>query len=599
MPSQRPMRAWVPPATQRPHTTKRRATRNADIYVARGIVFGVGIGGAVLLSFLFLLLLRTPGRLAKRSCATLPNGNVSVSWKRNARYSCSSRVGRRVQPAWAPPGRRRAALPGAPKVGRRGSAGAFGHRNRPAPIRLVLPFRSVVSVRLPDHRDAQADHAQHRRRERGRPQPGLHARSHLLPDRPSLRPRALLHPVDHLRRLPRFLRRDCRQRGRPVKTDRKTSVPGASTDAGDFPVLRRRRLLPGSGHLSSSWLWASWCVQAVSACHPPLTQRGEEPYSLPWLQVVALAVATFYFSRNKNREVGNKTVFSSLRLVLLYHVGTAAFGSLVIAIIKTIRSVVTYLQKKAKKSKNKIAEYLLCILQCCMWCVEKCMKFINKNAYIQTAIFSYSFCTAARKAFFLILRNLLRIAAVSLVGEFVIFLGKVVVPVATTVVAYLAITGSGMDDDLNGKTQNCSEQACCKGMGVGTVGTRFMYDSFAGFEGLVGPLLFVFLLAYLIALMFHEVFGMAIATIFQCFVADEEMFSNPNDRFAEKDLANLVGQCLPSSLNESSSKQKIWPDRSSAFRRIGKTTKAAADSKVVPSADKGAPMQKAKVEAVP
>lgn len=85
-------------------------------------------------------------------------------------------------------------------------------------------------------------------------------------------------------------------------------------------------------------------------------------------------------------------VVSSIATTLKYHMGTAAFGSFIIAVIKTIRAVVMYLQKKAKKSNNKIMQAILCCIQCCLWCVEKCMKFLNKNAYIQTAIFGYSFC---------------------------------------------------------------------------------------------------------------------------------------------------------------------------------------------------------------
>jgi hypothetical protein len=105
--------------------------------------------------------------------------------------------------------------------------------------------------------------------------------------------------------------------------------------------------------------------------------------------------------------------------------GTAAFGSLVIAIIKTISAVLTYLQKKAKKSGNRILVFILAVLKCCLWCLEKCMKFLNKNAYIQTAIHGYSFCKAARVAFFLLLRNVLRVLGVSIVGDFVLILGKV------------------------------------------------------------------------------------------------------------------------------------------------------------------------------
>ena len=83
------------------------------------------------------------------------------------------------------------------------------------------------------------------------------------------------------------------------------------------------------------------------------------------------------------------------------------------------------MQKQAKASKNKIAEYVLCVLQCFVWCLEKILKFINKNAYIQTAIQGYTFCKGARVAFFLLLRNILRVAAVNLVADFVIFVGKV------------------------------------------------------------------------------------------------------------------------------------------------------------------------------
>ena len=106
--------------------------------------------------------------------------------------------------------------------------------------------------------------------------------------------------------------------------------------------------------------------------------------------------------------------------------GTAAFGSLIIAIIKTIRAVLAYLERKAKKSGNKIAQYVICIISCCLWCLEKCMKFLNKHAYILTAIYCYSFCKACRRAFFLLLRNILRVAAVNMVASFLLMIGKVI-----------------------------------------------------------------------------------------------------------------------------------------------------------------------------
>ncbi|CAM9104071.1 unnamed protein product, partial [Phaeothamnion confervicola] len=216
--------------------------------------------------------------------------------------------------------------------------------------------------------------------------------------------------------------------------------------------------------------------------------------------VVAMATATWYFTRDKG-AIGNGTVLKAIRHSMWYHSGTAAFGALVIAIIKTIRAVVAYFQKKAANTHNKVLEMMLCCLQCCLWCLEKCMKFLNKNAYIQTAIFGYSFCKACRKAFFLILRNILRVAAVAGVSELVLLLGKIGIPLATSFMFYVCVNYAKGDD----------------------------------MHGLIGPTITVAILSFFVAKMFTEVFGMAISTILQCFIADEEMFE-PADRFGEGGL---------------------------------------------------------------
>lgn len=119
--------------------------------------------------------------------------------------------------------------------------------------------------------------------------------------------------------------------------------------------------------------------------------------------VFSMAVAKWYFARDKG-SVGAGTVCSAITTSMWYHSGTAAFGSLIIAIIKMIRSFLAYLQKKAEEWDSSIAKAIVCCFQCCFYCLEKCMRFMNKNAYIQTAIFGTSFCTSAKEAFFLILR---------------------------------------------------------------------------------------------------------------------------------------------------------------------------------------------------
>ncbi len=63
------------------------------------------------------------------------------------------------------------------------------------------------------------------------------------------------------------------------------------------------------------------------------------------------------------------------------------------------------------------------------------MKFINRNAYILTAINGTNFCSSAKEAFGLILRNCVRVVVLDKVTDFLLFLGKLVV---TSIVALLS-----------------------------------------------------------------------------------------------------------------------------------------------------------------
>lgn len=94
--------------------------------------------------------------------------------------------------------------------------------------------------------------------------------------------------------------------------------------------------------------------------------------------IVATAVAKWYFTRDRYR-VGSWTVIHALRQATFYHFGTAAFGSLVIAVLCTIRALLNYVVKRSKLSGNQIARFILTCMQCLVCCVEKALKFMNKQ----------------------------------------------------------------------------------------------------------------------------------------------------------------------------------------------------------------------------
>ena len=59
-------------------------------------------------------------------------------------------------------------------------------------------------------------------------------------------------------------------------------------------------------------------------------------------------------------------------------------------------------------------------------------------------------------------------------------------------------------------------------------------------NGIIAPLVLTYLLAYFVSCMFNEIYGMCIQTILLCYVADEEMFENPAERFIPGTLKNTL-----------------------------------------------------------
>eukprot|EP00931_Biecheleriopsis_adriatica_P098375 TRINITY_DN7231_c0_g2_i1.p1 TRINITY_DN7231_c0_g2~~TRINITY_DN7231_c0_g2_i1.p1 ORF type:complete len:949 (+),score=198.10 TRINITY_DN7231_c0_g2_i1:115-2961(+) len=202
--------------------------------------------------------------------------------------------------------------------------------------------------------------------------------------------------------------------------------------------------------------------------------------------IIAGAVGVWFFTPNK--EKGNKRAIApACWNVFRYHLGSLAFGSFIIAMVQFIRYVMKYYEKQAKAQKNRVLVLILKICQCCMWCLEKCLKFLNKNAYIQIALLGTNFCTSAKKAFFLIMRNALRFSTVALLGTMISWIGFFFISIAGVAVGYLIV--SGLHPEMS----------------------------------LTINLIIYAITAYLIAQLFMQVFGLAVDSTLQCFLACEEM----------------------------------------------------------------------------
>ena len=144
----------------------------------------------------------------------------------------------------------------------------------------------------------------------------------------------------------------------------------------------------------------------------------------------------------RSAEITSLTIREAYWLIFRFHLGTAAFGAIIIAFIQFARSVAIYVQRHTppKLRETMIFKMFCCCIQAFLLCLEKCMKFLNKHAFIQTAIHGSSFIVASRNAFFIIARNIIRVGALSTVSSLALFVGKMFVAIMSGCCSYIYFT---------------------------------------------------------------------------------------------------------------------------------------------------------------
>ncbi|XP_054422835.1 choline transporter-like protein 5 [Pteronotus mesoamericanus] len=217
---------------------------------------------------------------------------------------------------------------------------------------------------------------------------------------------------------------------------------------------------------------------------------------------LAGAFASYYWALKKPDDIPPYPLFTAFGRAIRYHTGSLAFGSLILALIQMFRITLEYLDKRLKDTQNNISKFLQHCLKCCFWCLEKVVKFLNRNAYVMIAIYGKNFCRSARDAFNLLIRNVLEVAVMDKVTDFVLVLGKLLVAGCIGVLAFLLFTQ---------KISIIKE---------GPTSLNYYWV----------PLLTVIIGSYLVAHGFFSVYAMCIDTIFICFLEDLERNDGSSER---------------------------------------------------------------------
>uniref|UniRef100_A0A8C2X4V4 Choline transporter-like protein n=1 Tax=Cyclopterus lumpus TaxID=8103 RepID=A0A8C2X4V4_CYCLU len=229
---------------------------------------------------------------------------------------------------------------------------------------------------------------------------------------------------------------------------------------------------------------------------------------------LAGAFASYYWARRKPQDIPPCPLFSSFSRAIRYHTGSLAFGALILSVAQLVRIILEYLEQKLRGVDNSLSRFMMHCLQCCFWCLEKFIRYMNRNAYIMVAIYGKNFCTSAREAFFLLMRNVVRVAVLDRVTDFLLFLGKVLI-------------AGGVGKTTQGSSLKAFTHRIAQR-------TKILTNKY--FTVVIG--------AYLIAHGFFSVYAMCVDTLFLCFCDDLERHDGSSEKpfLMSPELHRILGK---------------------------------------------------------
>eukprot|EP00768_Dysnectes_brevis_P007244 gnl/Dysnectes_brevis/604_a668_5822.p1 GENE.gnl/Dysnectes_brevis/604_a668_5822~~gnl/Dysnectes_brevis/604_a668_5822.p1 ORF type:complete len:689 (+),score=172.19 gnl/Dysnectes_brevis/604_a668_5822:61-2127(+) len=219
--------------------------------------------------------------------------------------------------------------------------------------------------------------------------------------------------------------------------------------------------------------------------------------------VISGAIAQWYFTLNREKNPPKKPIRRAVRWIPK-HMGSIAIGSFIIALIVWIRIVFEFVQSRLKKKNGEsMAKFLVNCIRCCLKCIEKILKYLNRNVFILIAIRGDNYCRSTKKVISYLTSNAGAMIAIQVIGDNLLLLGKF----------YVALSAGG------------------------AVGFVLWYWDITSLY--VVPTLLTAIISFLFASMIMSVAELAVDTLFICFLVDREM----NDRrsgFAPKKLRRFL-----------------------------------------------------------
>jgi hypothetical protein len=211
--------------------------------------------------------------------------------------------------------------------------------------------------------------------------------------------------------------------------------------------------------------------------------------------IISCATIIWYFGGH-NSDIPNP-IGRATKWLFRYHLGSVAFGSILLAIVWAIRIIGQYIHDKIKESQpqNQTVQCLAKCMLCCINCFERFIRFFNKHAYAEVALRSSNFCTSARRGMQVVGLNFIRFGVLHGLGEVVMFFATIFITCSTTIACYFILKS-------------------------------YQTTVSSGMSSTAGPLLVVFLISWVVTDLFGHIWEVSSDAILHSYCIDHEVHKN-------------------------------------------------------------------------
>jgi len=200
--------------------------------------------------------------------------------------------------------------------------------------------------------------------------------------------------------------------------------------------------IAGLRSLITSPLYSTGCAVIVLFGFFTLVQFVQ---GIAWCTMSGATYYWYFFHKREEEDAQSEQtrvpISRSLSRVLFYHSGSVAFAAFVIATCDMLRALATYLEAQMGPTQNKLVKLAFKVLQCCLYCLKKTVKFVSYYGLVFVACQGSSFCMGCYKTFFFFLQNPGQVSINALVIKLLSLIATLASPSFCGVVFYYVIDG--------------------------------------------------------------------------------------------------------------------------------------------------------------